>query len=596
MSGPSAPAWLTPATPGMLSNRRGSNLTTDALTLQARYRNPVVGGAPGTIRVVATRTVQAGLAQNPETAWDSGFVGTPATSPSIGTGAMSCAVTYNGRVYTIDTTNDKIYSAPITGGSIGPSRLEGSMASLGLTTPLLTFSMVASPAPTFSATVLFGRLFLTGQAGWIASIPILPGGYLGQGTLTLVGSITANSVIVSYQVDATTGWLLVMNTTTPNAFTIAVTNSGLTLAAPVATTAPSVRANPGVFLDAVNGALYLLGGDVGGVVVATTARSPVTLATGALGAWAAGNVLPAARSGPAIAYVPGVAPSSSQWVYLIGGGTAINGGTPQTTVYSAQVIVGSLTFVAEIALTTAVSMVGGFCWAGWLLLAEATFPSIAVLASTGLVIQASVTDGIGGNAAWVSGAHTLVVGSLGTGGVITANQDGSYSLTFLWAAFRTGIYPTYPLLGDGDQVQISVQFTDTNGNPSPPSTTTVKIGQPPTITAQATGLTVAVPTPLLTYVQGAGGALEQTWQVVVRKHSDSSLVFDSGVVAGSVNSVLANIAPYLLNAVLYDITYTVASFDVPIDGNSSNSGTAAGTVTPAYGTMPLQPTGLTVTT
>lgn len=189
MTTPAQPQFLQPATPGLLSNTRGSNTGGDALTFKTRYSNPAASGNPaGQMRMLATRTGSAasGPAFTPQVAWDSGWVGAP-TVNALPTALRQAGVAeINNRVYVtggLDSSNvahAEVWSAPLNGGSVGTWRQERPMSyfwTAGATTGF--------PSPRYGhgcCIATFGASGGTGSAG---------AGVGGTTWLICIGGITS---------------------------------------------------------------------------------------------------------------------------------------------------------------------------------------------------------------------------------------------------------------------------------------------------------------------------------------------------------------------------------------------------------------------
>src|SRR5579859_6320905 len=142
MTTPYSPIFVQPSAPGSLSNKLGTNLTTDQLTFIAKYGNPQgASEGPAAFRYKAWRTPLGST--TPILAEDSFWLGTGNTQPYVSTPAgfpstvlpvlPNASFTYNGRIYVF--TQDVIgsntvlpkswnFSAPINGRNIGAWREE----------------------------------------------------------------------------------------------------------------------------------------------------------------------------------------------------------------------------------------------------------------------------------------------------------------------------------------------------------------------------------------------------------------------------------------------------------------------------------------
>jgi hypothetical protein len=452
MTAPYAPTWLQPSAPGQLSNKRGSNTGADALSTKARYLNQRGSGdAVGSMLVSCSRIAIGGTNQVPQTAWNPGWVGTPAASAlpaglSNTTGSNVIAQ-YNNRVYFV-ATDGTIVSAPIAGGNVGTWRYELPLPS--------TVNLPGAVA------VVNGRLYvLANNAPGPAASIILWTLINSDGTLgtwSATGNQTSladlGSAMVGYG-DSTTAWLIVLGGVTgaPSAFYFPISLTDGSVGNGQPTTALGVeRLCPMAYYDSKNSVLYLIGGIASGAAVLTTTFAPVTKATGAIGAWSTGAPLPAARAGA------GLAVSNGQ-VYVIGGSSSATPGAgwngfQVATAYEITLGDGSgaastlsnnaaawnsstSTLPVATAGLGAIATPLGHTWGGVI------YPGVLVTVggqqgatAVATVYQAGVLLASQWLSAWRNGASSgLVAGDLGTGGAIVTNQDGSQDLTFIYTAF-----------------------------------------------------------------------------------------------------------------------------------------------------------------
>lgn len=577
MSAPNTPTFLQPTASGQLSNKRGSNTGADALTVKVRYINVRQAGDPaGAIRVLAYRSAVGGFLESPELAWDSGWVANPPTSsaPSqIGTSGL-VGVAYNGRIYaapagvttsTPPPASTAIWSAPITGSSVGTWRQE---------TPITINA--ATGGGMSSCAISNGRLYFCDSNSNIIYASILPDGSLSNWQTSpskpanpgqLIGGNAGSLFAVPNQ-----GWLTILggqgNIGTVSAVTL-VQNVGLngdgSLQSWVNQGAvlPAARASMAVFYNPISGYVTVFGGNDGaGTVQSTVYNAPVT-GLGVIGVWVlTDTAIPAAKNGAGLAF-----DFLTNTVYVIGG----NNAGAVSSVYS-QVLTatGATTGAWTTATALATATIQPVCAIGGIF--TGTYRPIS---AGGTIATVQAFNGT----SWVSGVQTLAVGSLGTGAAVTTNQDGSEDFTFNYNAFGTAA--TIAGFTDGDQVQFFVQFVDSqNGDASGIISSTIKIGQPPTLSAIApTGATTnCQPTVIFSYTPGAGGGAEFKYQIQIKNNS-GIVVADSGLVTGTANSFSPKLYAMLASGLAASTVITVYSIDTPVTGSSA-SATATTAFTP----------------
>lgn len=619
---PLMPSWLTPATAGLLSNKRGANTGADALGLSAQYFNPrAASDQASAIRVIATRTYSlAGL--DDTVYWDSGWTGNAGTQPLPVALTGGGSAVYNGRVYYVGgstaTTGGgaasavaTVYSAPLN-GSIGGWRTEtplpvattgGGVCVMTSVGPYLICVGGMTPNQNPTAAVWYAPIGADGVVGSWASAPNLPQArsYVSavdvtQGQLLVMGGATANSsgnpstpaaqcYLNQFQASGWVSWL----------------NYG--------TLATAVYGGFGYF--DYNLGLVLLTGGINSTpaAVATTQLagiSPnVANSTQSIGTFATtGASMTTAVAGAAGGYIPAAAQGATGTLYMVGGCTGTT--LPGTGTGAVQYTTVSLASGPAAWSTAGGSVGGGSCGGG--LATEAmdasgtvkSYRVFAVGATTAgptVISTCYVGTATGVPSAFASGAASAMgAGSLGTGGAIVANGDGSQTFSFNHGAFSANGF-SLGGFGDWDQVQYSVQFTDAvYGNASPLAYTLVKIGQPPTIgsvsPANASAPISGTPALSWAYVPGTGGGQQLNWRAQVK--NGATVIYDSGTVPGAANAVAAVLsAPALANGTSYTLVLTVNSQDQAMTG-SSVQGTSSTTFTPSL-TAPSAPTGLTVT-
>lgn len=190
-------------------------------------------------------------------------------------------------------------------------------------------------------------------------------------------------------------------------------------------------------------------------------------------------------------------------------------------------------------------------------------------------------------------------GSLAT---ITNNSDGTQDVTITYRgwggvqslngnpAYNGGIGGA-----NGNRLQVSVQTMSIKGGVSPVAFSEIYIGQGPTISSLAASSTAnGQPQVTFRYNAGAGGGPERTWRVLLTRNSDSAVMFDTGLRYDGSNAANVVCAPVLVTATAYTITCQITSSDDVMAGSFNSAQTTLG-LTPALGTVPLTPTGVSVT-
>lgn len=589
MTTPNAPVWLQPSAAGMLSNHQGSNLTTDAIAFKSRYTNPNAADRPGQIRVTASRTVISGVpTATPQLIWDTGFIGSPATTTipytatvagvvcpvgpnSVAThavqvtagiigfgGADSILFFFSGRVYVLiadqhvtDTTHvGVIYSAPISGTTVGAWRLETAPTSAspsevcapGALTIIGTYAYVLTNRTIWSAQIqgdgTFGGWtdqifanpdFVNFSSVW-PSTPVMMAGYDAAGWSSEVTVDSGKSL----------GWLYVFD----NAG--GVTRYGLdgvdgdiedntfTLSNVVQPSLPAAVNYGAVHVDD-SGYIYVIGGESGGGTPSSACYyAPVNVSTDGriTASWSTSSKpLPNARTRAAYAawYVSGSPRLSGGQpaTIMIAGGQQVSAGAAQTTIYTigADQLRGATggSWVTTTHPLAQAMALGGAHVVNTGPSSDPPYPTAnfkvyVVLLGGGVTLpELAVTDD---SLAVTQGNSTpLSAGVLGTGGAVVVNPDGSVDVSFLFNGFGPVSWLTAGF-GDGDQVLMTVQFTDVNGgSPGPVATTVVKVGQPPTISnvTPSGAASSGAPTIGFNYSPGLGGAPEAFWRIELLK-------------------------------------------------------------------------------
>lgn len=621
MATPATPVWLVPSQPGMLSNRLGSNLTTDSLGFQTHQTEPDVG-LMGAVRAYAYRTALAGVPQAAQLAWDSGWTGPinvgqlPSTIAAYDKSNITAV--YNGRVYVYGSPSQfaqvasgsgkgyyPVMSAPLNGAGIGTWRYE-------------------TPATDNQGNVIFansmallnGRLYITGTT----STPYSFQGGTFTGSLDHVYYCTINADgSLSAWTDAgvisssgfATGFAIIANTDGATYANLTVfcpdggggnpTLNAFAYYAPVSLTDGSVGTWVGtsgslsltgaaVIYDTSTAAnpaytVFVIGGDNGTTAFNKVYYATVTPKTGAISAWTTStNVIPVAltRCGAALINQSGI-----NRVYLFGGSTAPGTAATVTTVYyiTTTSLTAATAWTTGTALPNARASQAGFAlpeqhsngtvgtgtwFFGW---AGGASGTVAVAAA--MTIDSPTTHQNSGV------SQGLSAGDLGTGGVLTTNADATQDVTFLYNAFGQAASLTAWL--NGDQCQISFRFVDfATGDASPAATTVVNFGQPPTVTAQTLGLTsTAEPTATFKFQPGAGGGTQATWRLSIQNPTPAT-VFDTGVRQDVTDKVQWLTAPTPAPATTYTGTFTVTSTDTPMNtiaGVAAQSATGTATAT-----------------
>ena len=644
MTTPNVPLWLQPSTPGMLSNRRGTNTGADAITLKIRYSNPNQADKPSGIRLRGQKTASAGGLVQPVTIWDSQWIGVPVSSPlptTVPTGFTgnvvspvgACGVVcYGGRIYALvadfgQTAFNRVgilLSAPLSGCNVGSWRYE-------LAPPIASESQmsVIGAWPDYAQLgglcVINGRLYV-GTEGSIWRGDLQSDGSLSNWQIGGIPFSLANSTMTGWDNLNGTGVLACVNGNGaggPGVLTFTVAADGTTTY--VASSAVGVTNGldyAGLHID-VTGFIYVIGGeDSAGAALGTprtTVRwASINLTTGVIGAWSNGATLPAARSRHAMAaeysYAAArFAPSAA--IVSVMGGIATSGGAGQTAIYfingSSLQTPGNLWTTCNYPLQT------GASFAGATLIGPGPTVDADVLNETDQGFQ--LTDGatvrryfaiVGGGTTAVqlateddssavrSGPATVLTAPLlGVGGSIVDNQDGTTDYTFSFKGAQAGSALTNLTPQDGDQVQLSVQFVDAAaGDPSPPvAITSIRVGQPPALSAITPSgtSTSGAPSIAFAYTAGAGGAAQDHWRTQLL--DGATVVADSGVRLDTVNVFTPVLAPRLTSGQPYSHVITAASQDTPMTSGDSATATATTSFTPTFPT-PATPSASSLST
>lgn len=649
----------------------GVDTSGDLITLKARYTNPNGSDLPSSVRFQAVKNVMQGSKVVPQTVWDSDWLGNPATTPfptfdhqPIGPNCVAPVYGVNGvqavnRVYVAVQLTDgnfqnyaaAILSAPINGGSVGSWRYENPVSVTGTTSTqdepsglvaingrlycgttggiwmcqINTFDGSLGPWTLLYTFPSFGNPTGTSMGGFdegafsmrAGSVNFLPNS-IGQGCLIFaIPNGTTAMLVQGFQINPADGTIQ----SGPNSFP----NMAI------------FRAYAAVWCASI-GNIYIIGGtDNGGTPQPTVQYIGYNDVTGAQGGvsptvWTAAANLPIARARFAFCNDSWFMAPDGEWgtCFVMGGwGGGDTTSAPSNKVYYIDAnTLQTNTNVWHLAThTLSVPVYGG----GGVMLGKQqfnqTFPNdgpingyIGVISGLNLAFNIDVfpqvqistrPDAI--DAVWFSGsASVLGAGSLGTGGAVTQNGDGSVDVTVVYnavgSAFANGQVSgagaggDIRALFDGDQVQLNAIFTDqTNGDPSPVGSTILAIGQPPQIqnVSPANAATPATANPPVSfgYSSGAGGQSELWWRATIT--AAGVTYYDTGKQYNVLNAITAAqlqaaIAPMLASGTTYTLTITVQSKDVSYDGVSVTSATSTTTFTPTLA-VPQVPTGLTVT-
>ena len=506
------PTWLVPSAPGQLSNKHGSNSGGDAITLKAHWTSPTSypPDGPGAIRAIVNRVIVAGGAiGTPETGWDSGWLGTAATSPCVSLVGYPASATYNGRVYLLGGQNavgnggttTRVVSATIGGyGAVGSWRGETS-----LPRDLGQFAAAVFTNSTGQAwLVIAGGLDNVGSGTYRAEVysALINGdGSLGSWVQqTSLPAVRANFQLVNCNGVAVVagGTNSGINSFQNTVYYATVTNGQITAWSTSGNALNTAVANYGAFYDPVRGYLFLVGGWAN---PATTVVQSAPITNGVPGAWSTTNALPAGRSGHFLMF------DGSTYVYVVGGDSSTIGLTATTTVYATS-ISGNGTVNAW--TTSGTTLTSARTLGGSAFISDPHGSHIIVVDGFGTgglaqpTVYSATVSGTTVNAFANGAGSELTSGNLGTSGVVTNNADGTVDLTFLYGGFGQGRAFYF---GDGDQAQLTVQLQSAaSGDLSPVSPITViKIGQPPTISNVTWSDSSGHPMLSWAYGNGAGG-------------------------------------------------------------------------------------------
>lgn len=639
MPAPSTPSFTTPAQAGALSNRRGANLTTDALALTAKYVNTSANSVAGTVRVTATRVASGGTAESGEQAWDTAWVGNPTLNNLTHTGrAQTSAFVYNGRLYISNGgIFGQIQSAPVSGASVGMWRDE-------VTPP----TVVRNNATTWNINYIQNmcRIRTTVWANVNASNSAATTNFIYTASINPDGTLTA----WTQYFDIINGWQIGLLVP----FDVGLSGSPYSSAAkPPAiigvggdaangasndltvvlvnpdgsppTTGMTVQTHllPANRLDHAggissygDGTLWVMGGNDGTNAVATVYRALVDTTQSNLASivapWTTDTPLPAVRTGGQLVINDAIGNSNALGgtanntgrLYYIGGSSTVSDTTATNTIYSAQAYTGGGNISAWTTETNGLSgntRDHGSALSDTPVFTGGTNVSLPIITVGGANSGGSIntvrahntTLTTGATLAEVTGQGTaLATSNMGTGGSVVTNSDGSQSVTFDYLGFGASANLRFSTIGfsDGDQIQYSIQFTDNLGGiPSPIGYTIVKIGQAPTITS-ASPANASTPAGAFTasfnYNAGAGGGNETSYRVQIEQPSGTSIL-DSGTIQGVANSYATRAGfastntPIPANAQTGAVTFLATSTDIPMamDPGGTSSGTSASTLT-----------------
>lgn len=224
-----AAAFVNPPRAGQITNKHGSNTSTDAVPITTRF----IGGAsesPSGIRFTAQKNVLAGSPlSTPQVMWDTFWVGQPATSnvpspvstnPTIG---VHSAEVYNGRMYVLISQPNPaplqftgpviigyIASAAINGANIGGWRMETPVQVTQLD-PWGNPYWISDITQSGSMVRIYNFLYVLGRAGIYYS-KIQSDGTLSPWNIAVAtdsGPGATMAAVQNLQPQDTIGWLVV---------------------------------------------------------------------------------------------------------------------------------------------------------------------------------------------------------------------------------------------------------------------------------------------------------------------------------------------------------------------------------------------------
>jgi hypothetical protein len=290
-------------------------------------------------------------------------------------------------------------------------------------------------------------------------------------------------------------------------------------------------------------------------------------------------------------------PGTSNWapqLVAFSGSTPGKAGLGGSSRLAAPGIVGPGSSIFEGSYPAQIGETGGVSTSGASNTDPTALPWIAYMYVGSATRACSPHDG---SPTWRTGdAPGLAVADIGASlATITTNGDGSQDIAVTYRGWggihalnANGAYNGGVAGANGYQLQIAVQYTSKKGGVSPVAYTSLKLGQPPTLSSIAPSGTIAngQPTASFGYTPGAGGDVEYQYQIQVKQ--GSTVIFDTGVRYDSLNSALLTIAPLLAPSTTYTLVITASSRDVPASGSTDTVTSSTSFTTSAF-TLPGTP-------
>lgn len=592
-----APIWTRPATPGLLSN-----FVQDTLTI--RHDPGLTNSKIGIAAVTAVRQSDG------ETLWDSGWVGTPSaagngdsipglTSGGVGQGgfvyqpATGMATYFGGFVKPILGTRatDRIKVSKFSGPSNSRYTAVGKLPAGAPTYGMACCTAVVNgvtyvyllggniDAATVSTQVWFAVLFPDGSVGpWTAGVD-LPAARTGGAACTSGGMIyfTGGNTDGGGTTPVTTVYYATFNAdgsigawTTGGALATAVSYHNALIFGTCFATFGGLKA--------------------AAAIMATTQKS--TLAAGIPGAWANSTALNTAMFASCLVTWPSAGTSTTKLCVMMVGGFAA--GPAKSAVVQQTSITG--TTIAAFTGSTAVGNVQAFGYGAvvsshgqlWLtVVGGATGTLGGMNGETNSIVLA--TDALTGAWASNSAGAALATGSMGTGGSVVTNGNGTQDITFA-VNNGFGVAGTTPFLGD--QVSFVFDGATITGAPLPTSQTTViNFGDAPTVTPTNSPANDGEPTVSFVFNQGAGGQGQKQYQIQVM--DGATVLADSGVKLDNLDTQNLVPNPPFVSLHTYKSRVIAQSLDQPMPGSTASVQTDTN-YTPTL-TPPANPTLFVVT-
>ncbi|MCL2393041.1 MAG: fibronectin type III domain-containing protein [Acidimicrobiaceae bacterium] len=640
MSTPYAPDWITPAQPGLITNGAGGTATgtaqgafTPPLTL--RYASPAgQQDGPVSVHYRLTQTTLKGAPINPTVVYDSGW-GQPAVRPTGATSPLPTTTRLTsrgalwseavGRVYLFDYQRNLVWSAPVSGTSVGSWRAENP--------PPSGWLLWGDP------TLVCGQIFAMTRNG-IVQVPLNADGTLGtwiysgvaggpaqaaQGAPT-VNTIQSAAGLVGLDYGQGLGGVIVILQAGANSYSYPIDPGTQTVSGQIAGPALPIQwfngaavfdtswwpgsANAGtqVYLHVIPGRT---GVATGGDTFWTTMTVPYDPAPGTLGAsWNAGAPLPNWVNSFGFAATPqmlsggrlnGPDYGKDQDMYLFSGQATANT-VPVTSILAISGVrfrnstAGGWGSVTPVSGWTPAIGCGACSWpmSG----ANTGLPAFCIgqfggttdaQGSSGVLAVQTFFPGQLASAPansvppfYSPGTNNPMPVTSGPGQVLPDARlqgDGSYLYTF------TPSLPSQSTWGgpyDGDSYTLQVDFAcQTTGDPSPSALTTIDFAKPPSVTnVKPSGrYPDGSPTVSFTYQAGAFGGPLESWRAIITL-GDVTYA-DSGLQYGDTTWTPMP-APCLAPGHNYGLSITVNSTDDPMTSSDSASATYFGTFSPEY--------------